>query len=351
MKKSKLILGILLPLAALLLSACSSVVSGTSWPGVTVNEDTIYVAYMNHVYAVKASDGSMIWRYPEKATQTTYFAAPALAGDQIIVGDYSNVLHSLDAATGAENWTFTGATNDWTAGVLVVNDTILAPNSDHHLYALDLNGQLKWSFETKRANWSKPVSDGDVVYLASMDHMLYAIDLATGKEKWSAELTGAVPYSPTLGEDGRLYVATLARTVEAVDAATGDVVWTKSFDSQLWTQPLVYDGNLYFGELNGNVIIASTTDGTPIKTITIGEPITGLATVVGDNIVFSTEDGSLVAMTAAGERTWSNTYEGPLYTGPVVLNDQLALGISNKETFLRLLNASGQGVWTFTAPK
>lgn len=351
MKKSKLFLCILLPLAALLLSACSSVVTGTSWPGVSVNEDSIYVAYMNRVYAVRASDGSMIWRYPEKTNQTTFFAAPVLAGDQLIVGDYSNVLHSLDAATGTEKWTFTGATNDWIGSALVVGDTILAPNSDQYLYALDLNGQLKWKFATERANWAQPVSDGETAYLASMDHNVYAIDLETGEQKWAAALAGAIAYAPTLGEDGKLYAATLAHTVEAIDAATGEIVWTHTYDGQLWTQPLLYDGVLYFGDLDGNIFAASPEDGSQQWTIAAGEPITGLATAFNDTILFSTEDGSLIAVTPTGERAWTNLYDGPLYTGPVVLNDQLVLGISNKETFLRMLNASGQGVWTFVAPE
>lgn len=351
MKKSKLFLFFLLPLAVLLLSGCSSNITGSSWPGVNATEDTVFVSYMTNVYAVNAANGSMIWQYPEKAGRTMFFAAPTISGDQVIVGDYSNVLHSLNAKTGAEIWTFTQATNDWVASPIVVGDTILAPNSDKFLYALDLNGKLKWKFETERAIWSQPVSDGETVFLASMDHNLYAIDLANGTQKWLLSVGGAVPYGLTLDNDGILYMTTLAHNLMAVDSTTGKVLWEKKYTATLWTHPLLSEGVLYFGDMDGNIYANSAKDGSQLWTLAVGEAITGQPTLVDENVIFSTETGSLIAVNLQGQREWTLTFEGPLYNGPVKVGDQLALGINNKDTFLRMLNASGQGVWTFVAPK
>jgi len=37
---------------------------------------------------------------------------------------------------------------------------IYAPNADYNLYALDLKGQLQWTFEADQSIWGAPVSDG-----------------------------------------------------------------------------------------------------------------------------------------------------------------------------------------------
>ena len=351
MNKNKKFLLVLVLLLVLLMTSCTSAITGSSWPGITSNDGTLFVAYSTQVYAIKSTDGSTLWKFPEKAGRTLFFAAPVLAGDQLLVGDYDNILHSLNPQTGAENWTFTQAKNDWIASPLVVGDTILAPNSDHNLYALTTSGQVKWTFAAQKALWSKPVSDGTTVYQASMDHHLYAIDLATGKQVWSLELGGAVPYSPSMAEDGTLFLTTLANKLVAVDSTNGKISWESQFDASLWSQPLIVKDHLYFGDLDGNIYSVAAADGSTTWTQNVGEPVTGEPTLDGDNILFPTENGDLIAVNQNGERQWSVNFSGQLYTGPVVVGDRLAVGINNKESFLSMINTSGQTIWNYVPTK
>src|SRR5574340_635396 len=132
MNKKKITLNLIVVLAALLLSSCTSGLSGSSWPGISTNGDTVYVANSYYVYAINASTGSMAWRFPEKPTKAMYFAAPVLVDGQLIVGDYKNFLHSLDSSNGSEKWSFE-AKGPWIAEPLVVDGTIYAPNGDNNL--------------------------------------------------------------------------------------------------------------------------------------------------------------------------------------------------------------------------
>ncbi len=351
MKKSKRILLVIVLLLLLVLSSCTSAITGSSWPGITNDNGTLYVAYANRVYAIQSSDGSTLWSYPEKAGRTLFYAAPVLANGQLIVGDYDNILHSLDPKTGTENWQFSQAKNDWVASPLVIGDTILAPNSDHTLYALTFSGQVKWTFATKGPLWSKPVSDGSLVFQASMDHNLYAIDLQTGQQKWSLALGGAVPYTPTLADNGTLYLTTIAQKLIAVNSADGTITWEKQYDSSLWSEPLLVQDNLYFGDLDGNIYAVSAADGSTVWTQSVGEPVTGKPTLSGDNILFPTEQGNIIAVNQSGTRQWSMNFDGPLYTGPVEVGDHLAVGIVSKNTFLALITPTGQTVWSYVPPK
>ncbi len=352
MKYNKITTIFLILLSAVLLSSCTGRLSGSSWPGISTTEDTIYVAYNNRIYAIRTQDGSTIWQYPEKAGRETYFAAPVLADGHLIAGDYQNNLFSLDPGSGGLKWTFTAAKGKWIASPLVVDGKIIAPNGDSTLYALDLNGNLLWKFPTKQALWSRPASDGERVYQASMDHFIYAIDLNSGEEIWSVDLGGAVLYSPTLTDEGVLYISSLGRHLVALNTKDGSILWQRKFDNELWTQPALADGKLFFGDISGKIYAIDSVSGADIWSLSVNEPVIGRPTEIENGIVFPTENGSLYAVSFSGERLWSRTFTGTIYTGPVVLGDNLAVGIAQGDDFLKFISSStGQDVWTYVPPK
>jgi outer membrane protein assembly factor BamB len=118
--------------------------------------------------------------------------------------------------------------------------TIVAYFGSCGLVAYDLDGKELWKFELPVAETdgrfgsgtSPVVADGLVFLLrdVSKDSALYAIDLATGSQKWKAERpkvhTGyATPV--VWGDGGRKVVAAAgARSLTGYDAKTGAEVWT-----------------------------------------------------------------------------------------------------------------------------
>lgn len=80
-----------------------------------------------------------------------------------------------------------------------------------------------WKFETGDSiEGAVAVADG-VVFAASMDEHLYAIDLITGKEKWKYK---AAPFkAPPAVRNKRVYVGDLDGYLHCVDAAKGEKKW------------------------------------------------------------------------------------------------------------------------------
>ncbi|OGV72715.1 MAG: hypothetical protein A3K19_02755 [Lentisphaerae bacterium RIFOXYB12_FULL_65_16] len=69
------------------------------------------------------------------------------------------------------------------------------------------------------------VAAGGTVFLgSSADHKVYALDLATGAEKWSFFTGGPVRFSPTV-ENGRVMVASDDGCVYCLSATDGTLVW------------------------------------------------------------------------------------------------------------------------------
>ena len=350
MKKLRNVLFLFI-LGALFLSGCAVGLSGTSWPGIAVEDNTIYFANQSFVVAIDGTSGAQKWRFPEKGSKSMFYAMPDVLGDQLIVGDYKDTLYSLNKNTGAQNWTFQ-AKGQWVASSLILNDTIYAPNSDHFIYALDKSGNLLWKFEGQKSFWSQPVTDGTTLYVSGLDHFLYAIDPKTGTKVWAQDLGGAVVYAPSLSADNStLYVTTLANEVLALNAKTGNITWRKPYETTLWSQPVPMGENLIFGDLSGNVYAIKAADNQNVWMTPFTDPVTGRPTVVGDVVYIPTENGKLVALDANGAVKWIKTFEGKLFNGPVEITDKLLVGVVGGKIPLYLITNQNSDVWQFTPAK
>jgi outer membrane protein assembly factor BamB len=349
--KKKILIIIMFVMLAVSVSACSGSFSASGWPGVSGDENSVYVAYANQVYSLRLKDGSLNWRYPEKIEAArTYYANPAINGSNVIVGDYKNTLSALNIQSGTLSWTFKGATNRYIGGALVADDTILAPNADYNLYALDLNGNLKWKFTARQALWSTPIVRDEVVYLSSMDHYLYAINLKNGQLIWEVDLGGAIVYSPSFDTD-TIFIATLANEVIALKASNGSVIWKNASEIGLWSQPVYNEGVVYYGDTAGKVFAVSAIDGKPIWDYVMGEMVSGAPVVMPDGVVFAGENGKLVALDFEGNILWTRSVTGKLYTGPVVVDGLLVLGISKGDEVIKAYDFEGNEIWKFTPEK
>jgi eukaryotic-like serine/threonine-protein kinase len=339
----------LLLVVGLLLSACSRLPS-TSWPGLATTEGVVYVTSQGLLLAIK--EGGEMWRFPEKAdSKQMIYATPAFGDGKIYVGDYGNNVHAIDPTSGKEVWIFADRQGKgrMVGGVLMVGNTILAPSTDHFLYALDLNGKMKWKFQARNSLWTQPVSDGKVVYLSGMDHYLYAIDLTSGKLIWERDLDNALIAAPIL-DNGNLYSATLGSEMISVNAQTGKVQWRTVTEGSAWSHPLLNEGTLYFGTDKGKVF-AVDLNGTVKWQMDAGGAILGTPVLFGEGFAVTTENGEIHLFDFTGARPWSRQLTGKLYSSPVVVNDRLVVAGVGTDTILTTYDASGTTSWTYNPAK
>ena len=128
------------------------------------------------------------------------------------------------------------------AAPLMVNNKLFAVNADGNLYVLDLqDGQSSkkalQTIELAGRLWSQPATDGKRVYITSLDHSVFAVDVETYKVLWHEDLGGAIPGSMVLGPDGMLYVGSLASHLEKFDPATGNHQSVLDAENWIWSTP------------------------------------------------------------------------------------------------------------------
>jgi outer membrane protein assembly factor BamB len=355
---------LLLPILALaaFLSACAGgAQTANSWPGLSVDGDTAYIAFNRSVYAVNLDDGTQRWVYPGPDQTVegnpSFFAPPAVSSDgRLVVGDYLKKLRLLDAENGSETiggaWPFTGATNLYVGSPLTVGSEIYAPNSDGSLYALSVSGDPLWNsqtFNTDQGLWVKPATDGEFLFVPSQDHNLYALDIATGSQVWMIDLGGASLGTPALSEDGRLYIGSLNKEMLALDSRTGDPIWEFPTLEIIWAGPVLADGVLYFGDMSGNFYAVDAETGTQLWNASLGSPILSSPLAVDDRIYVTTEGGTLFIYSTDGSRVREVPVTGAhLYSSPVQADDLILVSPMDIDALLLAFSLEGDQQWTFT---
>jgi outer membrane protein assembly factor BamB len=140
--------------------------------------------------------------------------------------------------------------------------TVVAYFGSCGLIAYDLDGKERWRFELPTAitnnefgSGTSPVIAGGAVLLArdlSKDSAVYAVDLATGSQKWKTDRKPGTSYgSPAVWDDGGKTVLVVPgmASLTGYDAATGKELWAvDKLPAVACTTPVRYkDALLYVG--------------------------------------------------------------------------------------------------------
>ena len=376
MRKKLLFISMVL-LGAVLLSACSGgAIRGSSWPGLTADADTAYLADGGFVYAVNLKDGREVWRYPESAggTKLIFYAAPVVTDDGLVIIGSAGTDHNLIAInpadinpgtnTPVEAWIFTGAKDHWVASPLVVDNKLFAPNADGNLYIFDLaDGQSQKQpvkvVELAGRLWAQPVTDGERVFITSLDHSVFAVDVNTYEIVWHEDVGGAIAGSPVIAEDGMLYVGSLASQLEQFNPQTGQHNSVLTAKEWIWSTPVVDGDALYFGDLEGNFYSFSISTGELNWSVRPNGPITANALVQNGHLLLATESGIVYAINKEDGRTlWFEEIRDPkgdangkIYTTPVTASDLILIAPLETDFHLTALDSNGRTVWTFVPNK
>lgn len=343
----------LLIVVALLSSACTAMISG-GFPSGTVEQDVLYMSGGTGVAAIH-SDGSQVWRYPETVDAAkTFYAVPAIVDGQVIIGDYQNTLFSLDAANGTEKWNFAEAKGRYIASPTIVGDKVIAPNGEGSIYALDLTGKKLWKFLGKAGFWSAVVSNKEqtIVYAASMDHTLYAINVRDGTQVWAVDLGSPMLAKPALADDGMLYVGTIGSQIIAVNSSSGSVSWKFDANGAVWSTPYLKDSVLYFGDISNKVFAVNAKNGSLVRAEDAPGPVYATPAAIPTGLVYVCETGDVFMVGYDGVRSWTDKVSnGKLYSTPVVLGERVIIPVDTGDSLLVTYDFTGRKGWTFAPIK
>ena len=190
-------------------------------------------------------------------------------------------------------------------------------------------GGVKWSFATGGPIVTSPAVVDGVVYIASLDGHMYALDQETGKEKWKFKSRLPIASSPAIAGD-TLYFVSSAGSLAALDIATGKPKWVfavefeRRFEAKnlhgypsaaqtipdAWdlftSSPAVADGKVFFGSGDGNVYAVDATTGVALWKFPTKDVVHSSPAVAGGIVYIGGWDSYMYAIDVeTGEAKWS----------------------------------------------
>src|SRR6185436_15310385 len=108
------------------------------------------------------------------------------------------------------------------------NGTIYVGGTDSQLYAVDKDGNTVWAFPADDAIYSSPAvsTDGAVIYCATTNGTIYAVNAGSGKERWNYPAGASAFFfsSPAIGADGTVYIGGEDGNLYAINP-NGTLAW------------------------------------------------------------------------------------------------------------------------------
>jgi outer membrane protein assembly factor BamB len=352
---------------------CSFILAGLQCEWGPFSSQTLISVSPSHIYIGEGPHGGP--GFPATDIRTNVRFADAVGNRAVLFYDYflpSAVIHyySVDILTGA-TWQFTAPSCSTYVypnrpppeTARIVDDTVYIFFADK-IFALDLaSGSEKWeqefSGETSTTGGGKYhyltpdaiVIDEDSIYFRGDGSGIIALDQLTGERKWVSEQGAA--WGPRLvGEQiyGAGYESTFQHELFAVDAKTGKTLWAVSIGSELDLGnggPVIAQGLVYARTVEGSIYAYDANTGKQkwqVKGSEIITPPDSRVVYVNDGYYLTALDSS------TGTAVWRYIREDSGTFTQAILADT-TIGVEDKGVFHALDLDTGTEKWVFPVGK
>lgn len=247
-------------------------------------------------------------------------------------------------------------------------DRIYFSTSKGGVFALDLTGNEVWS----QHYFQEPYRDGrprverfdapistfqSTVLIGAMRGLVYALDGATGDEKWTYDIGGPVlgtvnfhDPSETPGDERVFIIEQGEGVLHAVDLASGEGLWSTPGVERCDGSPSIKGNAIIFGSCAAALHVFSADDGSWVKDIAFDEEsqVAGGAAIVGDSAYVGSHSGRLFhAGLNSGEVVWVNedSYD-EIFETPAVSKDFVVFSSYDGSVYA-LDRSTGKKVWVY----
>ncbi|HEY7119819.1 MAG TPA: PQQ-binding-like beta-propeller repeat protein [Tepidisphaeraceae bacterium] len=165
--------------------------------------DSLYLGDdKTNLVSIRASDGRIRWQFNSPGAIK---ASPSYHRGRVCVADYEASMYCVAAASGRVLWrTNTSRVPPFGDGGFYSSPAIAfgrvyAARDDGTVYAFDeRTGKVEWSFPTNDFIYGSPAvahvpGTPPSVYIGGYDEHLYALDAASGRQRWRFDVGGPVP--------------------------------------------------------------------------------------------------------------------------------------------------------------
>ncbi|WHQ47049.1 MAG: PQQ-binding-like beta-propeller repeat protein [Candidatus Midichloria sp.] len=238
-----------------------------------IHGDRIFIhSAHNEIYALKKSDGTIIWRHIDAGYVQSTVAdfAPVVYNKNVIFQVANNEIIALDIEKGTVNKIF------------VIHNQYGFKNSETHKY-------IPNHF----------FIENDVIYATSKDGKLMAIDYQTQEKLWQQEINSSTKF---LVYNKVIYVITDKDELAVLNKKTGQIEYMIDLNSCIkaknnyhrWTKPVIYNKNsILITSYDGYLLKFNIYSGRLLASVVDMEFVTSSPAVFGDYIYIISNNGNI----------------------------------------------------------
>jgi outer membrane protein assembly factor BamB len=307
------------------------------------------------VYAIRASNGSLIWQsfYPD--------VNQSISNNHITYTiTSSGKISAMRTGNNSLLWSYQ-LLSPAPLSLTIVDNRVYVPTSDGNVYALDATrGSLLWSHQLKTLLSQPVLAAGNFVYVNSNSGTLYTLLASKGTLLWQHQIPSgaqllttanamiyfndsnitafhasngslawhihlaATPVQPLVMADGNIYVATFDNSITAFRGSNGSLLWHHLLPALAYEPIVVSDAIVYIHASDSAIYTLSAARGAPLWS----KPVSNIFTfVVVDGIAYIvTINSKMEALLPTGMSIWQRQLPsspiqpllvsgGVLYTG------------------------------------
>jgi len=201
------------------------------------------------------------------------------------------MITAMAAGTGKVIWRFRAGAFE--TSPLVIGKTLYAGSWDHKLYAINIyTGKARWTFTADHEINSSPAYSGGKIYFGTDGGSLYAIDARTGRFRWRAQAQprfGRREYfyaTPTVAY-GRVFIGNADGTLYAFGASSGRLLWAQRAGTYIYTAAAVWRSRVYVGTYDGYFHAFDAATGDRLWRFSASAAIHGAPSVIDGLVYFA----------------------------------------------------------------
>lgn len=257
-----------------------------------VFEGNVYVGSEDQrLYCVNIRSGQEIWSYYSNGPIRS---SPYIAEGHIFIGSDDAYLHVVNALSGRRAWRVD-------AGAPVrstptsVGDYVFFGTEAGDLFCVDLRSNVKWRFKAKRALTSSPVHSNGIIYICSVDSILYALDAKSGYILWRFRMSKASISTPFI-TDNYIFTGSVDAHIYCIDIHSAKEIWNFATDNQVTGSPIAYQDSIFCGSVDGAMYCLEYRTGRLRWKFKTGGAITGTPIIANGVLFFGSIDHYIYAI-------------------------------------------------------
>lgn len=249
--------------------------------------------------------------------------------------------------------TFPTATFDGTAAPVTTSGPVTVPGARiSEEFPLIADHELRWSFKTNGPiGWKSTClldRGQEIIYVTSADGCVYAIDGATGQQRWMYKTAGPILASAAQSGD-RLFVASADGVLHGL-SLDGNQLWQYRAPSGFVSPPSAEQDMIFAGTIGGELFALDQATGQEKWSFRCDGSFVSAPQCRSNQVYIAGKDGILYAFNTSGAVKWKFSTKGPLVAGPALSVDAVYIG-SQDGNFYAIDAESGRLSWQYSTDK